>query len=304
MPSAEAGSEAARACPLCRARRSRVISSGQEGILFLRCPGCDVGYWEDLWDEERVRGHYHAYYSPAGAWDDPITRSRYESILARMERFRPPGRILDVGCGAGQFLAVAESRGWRGTGLEVSRSALDLLKQRRGAQFQVMETTLQELDLPEGSFDAVTLFEVLEHLDQPVELLRRAAALLKEGGLLYLTTPNLNSLSRRLLGGRWRVIAPEHRCLFSPASIRQALEKARVRPIEMRTKNLDLPEIFSKLRGLRTALHPTHQDSNSQRFRRAVEHSPWLQTLKRTTNGLLSLWGGGDTIELLAVKRG
>ena len=265
-----------------------------------------MAYWPDLWDENRIQEHYHDYYSAESAAYDPITEKRYQSILVRMERIRPAGRILDVGCGAGHFLAVAESRGWKGTGVEVSRSALDLLARtrlERGSRFQVIQTDLEKAGLPERSFDAVTLFEVLEHLDDPLSLFRKSSALLNEGGLLYFTTPNGDSLSRRLLKGRWRVIAGEHRCLFNPASIRWALESAGLSPVFLRTKNIDLPELLSKLRGRRAGLHPTHRDSNSQHLRRVTERTPWLKGLKASLNGFLGLAGCGDTLEGLAVKR-
>ncbi len=293
----------ARACPLCGGERGRRMASGSEGISFLRCSGCGLAYWQDLWDEQQVQEHYHGYYGPEAALGDPITRRRYEGILARMERIRPPGQILDVGCGAGHFLATAESWGWKGTGLEVSRSALnllDLLKRRRNLQFQVMEATLEEADLPEASFDAVTGFEVLEHLNEPAAFLRRAASLLKEGGLLYLTTPNLGSLSRRLLGARWRVIAQEHRCLFTPSSMRSALRKAGLRPLRISTRNIDLPEILTKSFRPAAYRHPVDKESGSQRLRRRVEAVAWLRFLKSLANRGLFLTGLGDTLEAFA----
>ena len=211
-----------------------------------------------------------------------------------------------MGCGKGHFLSVAESRGWESVGLEVSHSALEALgqlKREKGLRFSVIESPLTEASLPGESFDVVTLFEVIEHLEDPVSTLREVHRLLKREGILYLTTPNVKSLSGVLLGDRWRVIAEEHRILLNPRALSLRLRELGFRPIRVTTKNLDVAEILAYWGGANPEIHPTLPDSSSQRLRRGIEGNGLLQQAKAGVNHLLRLSQAGDTVEVLAMKR-
>lgn len=249
--------------------------------------------------------HYEGYYPPEKIYYDPLTEKRYHSILSEFERIRPPGRLLELGCGKGHFISVAEARGWEAVGLEVSHSALEVLgqlKKERQLKFSVIESPLTEASLPGESFDAVVLIEVIEHLDDPVATLRETRRLLKNRGILYLTTPNAGSLSRVLLGDRWRVIAEEHRILLNPRALSAGLKELGFHPLTVTTKNLDLPEILAAWGGANPEMHPTPADSSSQRLRRGIEENGLLRQAKAGANHLLRLSQAGDTIEVLAVK--
>ena len=296
----------AKPCPLCgdgvRVTRPRSAPGASE---LLRCRGCGLAYWAGSWDADQVKEHYHGYYGDGSIGYDPLTGRRYHALLERVERLRPPGRVLDVGCGAGHFLAVAETRGWEAVGLEVSRSALDALRQvqrERHLAFSIVEGPLAQAGFPERHFDAVTLFEVLEHLDDPMDTLAEVHRLLKDGGLLYLTTPNFDSLSRRLLGRRWRVIAQEHRCLFTTRAIITGLNRLGFRAVSVGTKNIDIPEVLSKWGVRKQHAHPTDRSSSSQRLRRTIEEVEWLRAVKAGVNHALRLLRLGDTLDVLAVK--
>lgn len=294
-----------RACPFCGEGGPRRIRPLRRPEGLLRCGDCGSAWWGRPWSEERAQQYYHGYYDPDAVEYDPLTEQRYHAILERFESLTPIGRLLDVGCGTGHFLSVAQSRGWQGTGLEVSASAVSLLDQvkaARGLTFPVLTGDLQSAGLPAGHFRAVTLFEVIEHVDDPPALLREAARLLAAGGLLYLTTPNYDSFSRRCLGADWRVIAEEHRCLATVPALRRCLQEVGFRPIGIATKNLDVAELIARLRHRPQPVHPTNRRSASQRLRCRIEAVVWLRVLKAGVNELLRLSRLGDTIELLAVK--
>jgi SAM-dependent methyltransferase len=255
---------------------------------------------------EKAAEYYHDYYAGKSPEYDPITEKRYHAILDSFERLKFPGRLLDVGCGMGHFLTVAEARGWQPTGLELSVSGLQLLtslKAEGGWRFEVWNKDLLGADLPEGSFRVVTLFEVLEHLIDPLANLRKIHTLLEPGGLLYLTTPNFDSLSRYALGGRWRAITPEHLCLFNPPAVRACLKSAGFGPVRVLTKNIDVPEILAKWRRSRHAQERVNTFPATRAFRRTVESSRYLQLLKRAANAALWLLSLGETVEALAVKQ-
>ena len=115
--------------------------------------------------------------------------------LALIERHRPDrGAIVDVGCSAGWFLRVASAAGWRATGLDVSPNAVAHCR-RLGLDARV--GTLERHELPAGVFDVVTMFDSLEHMPGPLAALHAARRLLSAGGLLVVTTPNIDGLFPR-----------------------------------------------------------------------------------------------------------
>ena len=132
----------------------------------------------------------------------------------------PPGRLLDVGCGSGDLLEHFAGRGWEMYGIDPSASAVAAAA-KRGAS--VHQGTLRDQPWQPGSFALITFQHALEHIDEPVDSLRLASALLQPGGLLVIDVPNWACWQRRLLfRDRWHPLElPRHLQHFSP----QALER-------------------------------------------------------------------------------
>src|SRR5205807_2082657 len=127
---------------------------------------------------------------------------------------RGTGTLLDVGCGSGEVLRVAERRGWTATGVEpVAESAK--IAQQRG--LDVREALLDDAGLPEHSFDVVTAFHVLEHMPDGVGFLRMLARYARPGGLVVVEVPNWRSFHRRRGGSHWPGLRPlEHVAHYEP----------------------------------------------------------------------------------------
>jgi SAM-dependent methyltransferase len=146
--------------------------------------------------------------------------------LRIVSRYVGPGRLLDVGCGSGVFLRCAADLGWKVVGVEPAkaahRSAMALLAGRG----EVVSCSLQDASLAPSSFDAVTLWDVLEHVPDPPSLMERAASLLTPAGHLFVNVPDLESLPTRLLRGRWPLLLPEHLVYFNRAGLRLCGERA------------------------------------------------------------------------------
>ncbi len=161
------------------------------------------------------------------------------ATLAQIERHVARGRLLDLGCWVGYLLAAARDRGWEVTGVEPSAFAAQFARERLG--LPIIEAGLLTAELPPGSFDAIVLGDVLEHLTDPLAALGHVATLLAPGGVLYLTLPDAGSRLARAMGKRWWSVIPTHVQHFSRHSVRTLLDRAGYETLEISTA----PKTFS-----------------------------------------------------------
>jgi 2-polyprenyl-3-methyl-5-hydroxy-6-metoxy-1,4-benzoquinol methylase len=136
---------------------------------------------------------------------------------------RPTTRLLDVGSGYGFFRQAAAERGWQHEGVEISAHATAVARKQFG--FDTFVGTLEQFRADRG-FTICTLFDVVEHIEQPVEFLRTVATLLNPGGLCVVRTPNLLSFEAEVFGPFYHSLKMEHLQLFSPTSLSHALRLA------------------------------------------------------------------------------
>jgi 2-polyprenyl-3-methyl-5-hydroxy-6-metoxy-1,4-benzoquinol methylase len=152
-----------------------------------------------------------------------LSAARRRGTWSAHYEVRPGMRVLDYGCGECASLLEIKALGAEPYGLEVDPTVRELAD---ALGVRVHVGTLATLPEPEGSFDAVTLSQVIEHVTDPEDLLRGLHAKLKPGGMLVLTTPNSRSLTRALLGKRWlHWHMPFHQNHFTPKSLRHLLER-------------------------------------------------------------------------------
>jgi SAM-dependent methyltransferase len=208
----------ARACPCCGTRTSRYLGD-KYNWQWRECAFCHAVFSASLPAQEESDVFYDAYYRGEGAVLDtpPFVRARLRTQVAGMETLRRHNRFLDVGCGVGALVKEAQALGWQAEGTEVASGAVDYARARG---LSIHQGTLDRIDLEEGGYDIVAALEVIEHVPDPRQFVRQAMRLLRPGGLLWMTTPNGASLTRRVLGLRWHVVAPEHLQLLTPRSIR------------------------------------------------------------------------------------
>jgi SAM-dependent methyltransferase len=149
----------------------------------------------------------------------------FNKYITLLEQCQPPGRrMLDCGAATGFFLDIARQRGWQTAGVEISPSATETA---RGKGLDMFCGTIEDYPSPPQSFDAVTMWDVIEHIPDAEAALRRIAQLIKPNGILALNTPDAGSLLARTMGVRWHlVVPPEHLVLFDRRSLRILLDRA------------------------------------------------------------------------------
>lgn len=147
---------------------------------------------------------------------------------------RERGRLLDVGCGSGAFLQTMRELGWQVSGVEPDAAAARIAREHYG--LDVACGTLEEAALPARRFHAITLSHVVEHLPDPIAALRECGRVLQPSGRLIITTPNVESLGRRVFGTSWRGLeVPRHLQLFSVGTLAECARRAGLRVHAVRT---------------------------------------------------------------------
>jgi 2-polyprenyl-3-methyl-5-hydroxy-6-metoxy-1,4-benzoquinol methylase len=173
------------------------------------------------------------------------TAGRRLDILERYTHER--GRLLDVGCALGFFADAARHRGWQAEGIDISQHAVDYATQHLG--LPAKQGVLGEAGYEPGSFAAITMFDVIEHVPDPVAELRLVRTLLRPGGVVMLSTPDVGSLAARATGARWMgyKLAEEHLYYFDRKTITLALDHAGFEVLDVQPIGKDVSlDFFAK----------------------------------------------------------
>ncbi len=233
-----------------------------------RCSGCGVAWLDPRPLPEEIEKLYQRYYTHPSSEEPSIRESPLRETVKRgvlaascgyvetagtgMQRFTGKmlsqvsliqnivaskvmwldasrrGRLLDVGSGSGRYLVRMRDLGWDVAGVEPDPKAARGARERFG--LEIHGSSLEAAGFSEGAFDAVTMHHVIEHVPDPIELLRRSHRVLKPGGTLVVVTPNIESLGRRMFSRSWMPWdPPRHLLLFSPRALHKAAELAGFR---------------------------------------------------------------------------
>lgn len=221
-------------CALCGSTATRPYLD-KFGYPLVKCTGCSLVYCNPRLTSVETDKRYNAEYfwneylptviPPGGADNVGFLDLRFKAPLELLAGGRPPARLIEIGTGAGFFLKAATRAGFDAYGLELSTEAAEYARTTLG--LRVMQTPAEDMPFEPGYFDAAAMFEVIEHLRDPLRVVRAARKALKPGGRFVVSTPNLGALSRQVLGDKWAVLSPaEHLYYFTEKTLRAMLLKA------------------------------------------------------------------------------
>lgn len=166
-----------------------------------------------------VNDRYGATRQPASVWGVrlarflPRQRQKLDAAFRYLPKPEPGQKLLDIGCGNGDFLANARDAGWDIAGIDPDPKAVATAMQRG---FDVRVGSVESLAELSDCFDAITISHVLEHVHHPQQVIQTIARLLKPGGVLYVDTPNIESYGAKFWGSNWRGLeTPRHLVLFN-----------------------------------------------------------------------------------------
>ena len=177
---------------------------------------------------------------------------------ASMRHIPKPGtnsRLLDFGCGNGEFLEAARNAGWQVTGIDLDPEAVKAAKQN---ELNVIVGGIEELARFDSAFDQITLSHVIEHVHQPEGLLALCYQALKPGGRLWLETPNIHAQGHEKYRANWRGLEPpRHLILFNHESLMLLLERVGFEKIEILPENPVIPAVFGASEAIQAGEDPS-----------------------------------------------
>jgi 2-polyprenyl-3-methyl-5-hydroxy-6-metoxy-1,4-benzoquinol methylase len=240
MGEAQDRAVAARTCPVCDGRefapmfrRARAAAAHYERVPYRitqssralvdgieRCRGCGLGM---LPPELIVADHYAEGADELFAEQAPVRIRNAERLLRVLGCPAGSARLLDVGSAYGFLLVAARRLGYTPMGVEPSQAAA--AHARRTYELSIFGGRVEEAPFEEGSFDVITLADVIEHLSDPAAVIRRVHGWLRPGGRLLILTPDLGSLAARLLGRHWWALLDDHYVYFSRRTLSRFLDR-------------------------------------------------------------------------------
>ena len=273
-------------CNLCGSRNatvrySNVMRIDTKDTQVVECDQCGLVYLNPrlerlsdnfTMDEAYLLQFYLPYYqklkllTETGELDREQNYRFHQGALMQMQPYRETNRVLDVGCAIGLFLAAAHEDGWQGLGVEPSHHLSAYGRRKFG--LSISEGVLNQLDFPQNYFDVVTLWDVTEHLLDPMATYQLVNRVLRPGGLLLLRMPNWQSLARELLGPAWDMFVTDHFYYFTPITLGSLLQRTGFVPKYISAKGLvdsEIEEIKTKIgpQAVEEALHRLQNLPNS-----------------------------------------
>ena len=225
-------------CSICGNEKPMAIISIKD-FHIVKCRKCGFAWLTPQPSSHQLESLYtQNYYNSWGLNKEEdfqdvreMKRKTFNRWLNEIEKYIKFGKILDIGCAMGFFLEVAKEKGWEIFGVEQSEYAAKLAKKELGNRIYC--GTLEKAGFDDSSFDVVTVIDLLEHVKDLLHFLQEIYRIMKPNGILTISTPNINSLTARLMGPHWFHFKLEHLYYFSPKTMSKLLSKSRFKLVEI-----------------------------------------------------------------------
>lgn len=225
-------------CILCQIPLEKYLY--KNGFWIYRCPTCYLGQtdlkrnYPEFVKEFYSKGYYEGDPSRSAyvdyELDKPLIVRNMRKFLSFLPRKKFRGALLDVGCAFGYFVELAVSQGYDAYGFDPSHFAAKKAKELVG-KHRIQEGTIQEVTYPKASFDVITMFDVFEHLQDPLRDMKKLRTLLKPGGVILIATGDTKSIAARIMKRRWTFyIPPQHIFFFNRKNVVALLSLAGLVP--------------------------------------------------------------------------
>jgi 2-polyprenyl-3-methyl-5-hydroxy-6-metoxy-1,4-benzoquinol methylase len=252
--------------------------------------------------KEQLVKHYDRY--SRQDYLSPVTIKRFDELLAVFEKYRKNNRILDVGCGVGYFLQHAITKGWEVYGTEFTDAAIESCSSKG---INMKQGTISTDWYEKDSFDIITSFEVIEHINNPLDEVKNFYQLLRKGGLLYFTTPNFNCFERFWLKSAYSVICyPEHLCYYTPKTIDFLMKQVGLKKVSLTTSGISISRLSNSYNNQAETVIENKElvssTTKDERLRVWTENFYVGNIIKILVNGMLNTFGIGNTIKGVYMK--
>lgn len=232
-------------CPLCNSKLSKYLFTtnlfDSFTIYFVRCLNCNAVYQKPILPEKDLMKLYGQIKGIKEFWIRALKQDKKPNgkspIIEHVRRYKSEGSFLDFGCGIGTLLIEAKKYFGKVLGVEVDDNLIKICKSRG---LSVIKSLPENNSLDE-KFDVIVLSQVFEHLLEPLPILNKLVKLLKKDGVLYISTPNSNSLSMRIFKGQQaHLVNPGHVIIANNKVFEFLAEKLKLQMVDFRTEKLDL----------------------------------------------------------------
>jgi len=196
------------------------------------------------------------------------------------------GRLLEVGCGSGHFLNRMRLGGWQVQGTDFDPAVAQRVRNKYGLQIDVGD--LAALRYPEGTYDAVAMSQVIEHVHEPLALLKECRRVLRPGGRIVLSTPNAAGLAHRRYGRYWRGLEPpRHLHIFTPSALAECVRASGLHVELLRTLSAESAGIYRASDEIRKVQGDNHSGAAVRSIIRSwfLRYTEYRQTLREAAAG-------------------
>lgn len=209
-------------CVLC-SKDNTTLFHQKNSYRIVKCTNCGLIYVNPRLKEEMYTKLYEKnksspidYYIATKECDE----IEFEERLEIVETYKKPGRLLDVGCNIGTFMSIAKHKGWEVYGIEINDAATRFCREKLG--LNVITGILEDCKFENNFFDLVNMSDVIEHMFNPLNSLKIVYNLLKDDGLIMITTPNIDSWMAR----HFQIKPTEHLYYFTRITLERILYEA------------------------------------------------------------------------------